>query len=1110
VRIKSSPRDATLMKSFFRNLSLLLAEALLLSWTSLNAQTNPVSPRITQSVEEAQLVRLQGNVHPLAQAKYDQGAVSDGRPMNRMLLLLQHSEEQEVSLKDLLNEQQEKSSANYHHWLMPEEFGRRFGPADSDIQVVTDWLTSRGFQGIKVGAGRVVIEFSGTAGQVRKAFHMEIHNYLVNDEEHFANSSDLRIPAALAPVVAGVVSLHNFPKQSLAHRLGTFKKIKSTGEVQPEFTYINCGSTGTLPCYAVGPSDFGTMYNVRKLWDAGIDGTGQSIAIVGQTNLNLRDVRDFRKMFGLPANDPQGKELVEVILNGPDPGIISKNEETEADLDVEWSGAVAKNATIKFVVSESTPSSSTAGVDLSALYIVDNNIAPVMSESYGACELYLGSSGNKFFKGLWQQAAAQGITVIISAGDNGTAACDAVTGTKSATHGLAVSGLASTPYNVALGGTDFYYTSANPATNYWNGANDSGTGLSAKSYIPETTWNNSCAQSGALGCNSVQNDGRDIVAGGGGQSNCSTLDSGGTCTAGYAKPDWQSGTGVPTDSVRDIPDVSLFSGSGANNSFYIVCQADQVHDNSCSLTSGSLSFVGVGGTSAAAPAFAGIMAMVNQKTAARQGNANYVLYKLAATQNPSNCNATTGSGLNCIFNDVTVGSNSVACTGGSPNCSASTGYGVLVDPKDTSMLAWTTTNGYDRATGLGSVNAYNLVQDWSAASFTGTSTNLTLNSGTAVNITHGRSVPVQISVSPNSGSGTPTGDVSLIANLSNSPAGIGLFTLSSGTASGSTNALPGGTYTVTAHYAGDGTNAASGSNAVSVAVTQENSKTAVSLVTFSSSGSVSNSNATSAPYGSPYILRVDVTDNAGQKCSSATVSCPSGSVTLTDNGTSLDNGTYVLNSGGYFEDQAVQLNAGSHPIAAKYAGDNSYSGSTSAANTITISQSSTTAALTSSSTSIHSGDSVTLTAIVSTDSSAGAPTGTVQFYRGSSVISGTVAYSAVAGSSTTGAYLKATLTTTLSSGLAPIGEMPRRSELPKGPALWLVCGFVALLIRVLWNGQAKRSAYASAALFLFAAAATSFAGCSGAPGKSASITAKYSGDTNYKSSTSSVVTIKIQ
>ncbi len=552
------------MKSFFRNPSCLVAVELFLFCAHLSAQTNPVSPRIAQSVEETNLVRLEGNVHPLVQAKYDQGAVSDAKMINRMLLLLRRSEEQEASLKDLLDEQQMKSSANYHHWLTPEEFGKRFGPADADIQVVTDWLTSKGFEGIKVGVGRVVIEFRGNAGQVRRAFHTEIHNYFVNGEEHFANASDPQIPVVLAPVVAGVVALHNFPKQSQIHHLGTFKRTKGTGEVQPEFTYISCGSTGTRPCYALGPSDFATIYGVQKLWDTGIDGTGQTIAIVGETNLNIQDVRDFRKIFGLPANDPQ------VILNGPDPGITSKSEETEADLDVEWSGAVAKNATIKFVVSESTVSNATAGVDLSALYIIENNIAPVMSESYGACEASLGTTGNKFYRDLWQQAAAQGITVIIAAGDNGTAACDTASGQTSASHGLAVSGLASTPYNVALGGTDFYYTSANPATNYWNDANsnNSTTGQSAKSYIPETTWNDSCAQNGGTGCGSVHSNGRDLIAGSGGQSNCSTLNSADTaCTAGYAKPGWQSGTGVPKDGVRDIPDVSLFASNGANNSF---------------------------------------------------------------------------------------------------------------------------------------------------------------------------------------------------------------------------------------------------------------------------------------------------------------------------------------------------------------------------------------------------------------------------------------------------------------------------------------------------------------------------------------------------------------
>src|SRR5208337_3822516 len=417
--------------------------------------------------------------------------------------------------RKLRYDQQIKSSPNYHMWLTPEQFGQQFGPVDADIQAVTDWLASQGFQVSRVAAGRTVIEFSGTAGAVGQAFHTEIHKFVVNGEEHWANASDPQIPAALTPVVAGFASLNNFPREPMMHRLGTFSRSKATGEVQPLFSFpVSCG-TNTCYYFLVGPADFATIYNVTPLWSAGTDGTGQTIAVVGETNINPQDVADFRAMFGLPVNPPN------IILNGPDPGIVS--DEIEADLDVQWSGAVAKGATIDLVVSETTET--TPGVDLSALYIIDNNLAPIMSESYGGCEAELGAGGNQFHNALWEQAAAQGITVLMAAGDSGSAGCDSANrGETTAQYGLAVSGLASTPFNVAVGGTDFDVNASNALT-YWSLTNTSPSQSSAKSYIPESTWNDSCADSGLLGCTPPPNTnyldyGLYLIAGGGGPSRC--------------------------------------------------------------------------------------------------------------------------------------------------------------------------------------------------------------------------------------------------------------------------------------------------------------------------------------------------------------------------------------------------------------------------------------------------------------------------------------------------------------------------------------------------------------------------------------------------------------
>ena len=509
--------------------------------SAIGMAQSAAQPRITQIVDEQKLVRLAGNTHPLAQAQYDRGAAPDSLPAQRMLLLLGRGPDQEAALGQLLEDQQTKSSPQYHQWLTPAEFGKQFGPADADIAAITSWLQSQGFQVARVGAGRTAIEFSGTAGQVRQAFHTEIHKFVVNGEEHWANASDPQIPAALSPVIHGIVSLHNFRKKALHRNLGTFKWSSATGGLVPQTTIPTLQGT----FYGLGPTDFATIYNVLPLWNAtpAIDGTGQTIAIVARSNINPQDVRDFRSLFGLPARDAI------ITLNGPDPGLVP-GDESEADLDVELSGAVAKGAAINIVVSQSTEIAD--GVDLSAFYIVDFNVAGTLSESFGDCEAFLTDPGNAFYQSMWQQAAAQGITVIISSGDNGAAGCDTpFVPLGEATHGLAISGLASTGFNVAAGGTDF--DDVGKQTQYFSPTNAPTTQASALSYIPEKTWNDSCAATGANGC--LPEPASSVLSGGsGGPSNCVTTSVSGACLSGRAKPAWQTGIGVPADGVRDIPE----------------------------------------------------------------------------------------------------------------------------------------------------------------------------------------------------------------------------------------------------------------------------------------------------------------------------------------------------------------------------------------------------------------------------------------------------------------------------------------------------------------------------------------------------------------------------
>src|SRR6266581_368347 len=315
--------------------------------TATAAQTPAVPARVTQAIDGTQLVRLQGNVHPLARPEFDQGAAPDSTPMNRMLLLLQRSPDQEAALRQLMDEQQSKDSPNFHQWLTPDQFGKQFGPADADVQAITDWLTRQGFQAIKLAAGRMVIEFSGNVGQVRNVFHTDIHKFLVKGEWRQANVSDPQIPVALAPVVAGVVSMHNFPRKSFRRTVGTFTRT-ADGRVIPQFT-TSGGS------YVVGPADFAKIYNIPST----LDGTGTTIAIVADSNINPQDVVDFRNLFGLPANFTSAN----IILDGPDPGL--NPDEGEADLDVQVAGMVAPKATINLVVSEDTLTA--FGIDPSAL-----------------------------------------------------------------------------------------------------------------------------------------------------------------------------------------------------------------------------------------------------------------------------------------------------------------------------------------------------------------------------------------------------------------------------------------------------------------------------------------------------------------------------------------------------------------------------------------------------------------------------------------------------------------------------------------------------------------------------------------------------------------------
>jgi hypothetical protein len=863
-------------------------------------------PKIT-AIDDSDRVTLHHTTHSLAVAGRELSPAEPTLRMERMLLLLGPSEDLQPQVRALIDSQHDKKSANFHKWLTPEQFGERFGPAQQDIDAITNWLQQKGFDSIKPARGRGTIEFSGTAGAVQQAFGTQMHYYHFKGEKHLANNSDISIPRAMSGIVRGV-NLQNFTFSKPSLR-GPFPVARnSSGKLVRTGPDANSGGGGNF----LAPGDYANIYDINPLYKNNIDGTGTSIAVVARTNIELADVETFRQAFNLPPKDP------EVVLNGQDPGQVLSSDIVEASLDTEWTGALAPNADIKLVVSASTPVAD--GAFLSEVYIVDNNLADIMSVSFNACEQEFTPDGAAFFSALYQQAAAQGISVFVGTGDAGAADCEfAGFNGGPATTGLAVNLLASTPFDTAVGGTEFD-ENGNQAT-FWSPTSGPGF-VSALGYIPEVVWNESCDPTVNPNC-FPPGSGLFTLAG-----------TGGGVSTFYSKPSWQSTalTGVPNDNARDLPDVSLTAASHDGYIFCVTLFEPCVLQNSGKQV--QLDSAGVvSGTSASAQTFAAFMALIDQQQGGRQGLANYVLYKLAAQENFSNCNSsnrtdpTQPAPAGCIFNDTTVGNNGVP---GNDTLSAP------VPPGDSiGQVGYNATPGYDSATGLGSVDLGNLAKAWGTVTFRGTSTALsTTGSATAQ---HGQPISFNVNVKSLSGSGTPSGEFVLIAK--NAPAAfngtaVGSGVLSNGSFNGPINTLPGGEYQVVAQYGGDGTFGGSESAVVPVNISAESSSVAISGndvngVPFSAPGSMSLS------YGINQPFLITVTSASGNNTT------PTGTVTLMDGTTQL--GTLALDNNGQAvfancNPTTVQfcLNIGTHNLTAVYSGDSSNTTATSSALAATV------------------------------------------------------------------------------------------------------------------------------------------------------------------------------
>ena len=724
-----------------RSVALLFAVLALVFTFNVTSGAQVKRSLITEEIDQSRRITLTGNTRPEANAVNDRGAVQGAFPLNHIVLLLRRPAETEQSFRQYLDDLHDPATPTFHRWLTAAQQGQRFGPAQQDVNTIKAWLQSQGFVVNTIYDSGILIDFSGTAEQVSQAFHTEIHQLEVNGEHHIANMSDPEIPDALAPAIVGIVSLNDFMPHPM---LVNVKPLARSAKAGPSPDYTNPGCLQGTSCYSVVPADLATIYNFPP-HVTGQMGEGRTIALIENSDVYSRsDWQTFVNKFGLSAYHP----VFQQVHPGPgciDPGI--NGADGEATLDAEWATAAAPAAHIKLA---SCSDALIFGGFLALQNLLQETPTPdVVSISYGAAESDLGVAYNAYIDSLYQTAGGAGVSVYVAAGDSGAAGND--NHEPYAIYGINVSGFASTPDNVAVGGTDFEDTYRHNNRTYWNSSNDPLTYGSAKSYIPEIPWNDSCASSllakfwsnstPLFFCNHLNSLGQQLFlntqAGSGGPSGCATGSPStpgvvsGNC-AGYAKPWYQNGfLGVPSDGVRDLPDVSLFAANGVWSHFYVYCFSDPTPNRGGAPCTGAPSgWSGAGGTSFAAPIWAGIQALLNQKINSLSGNPVFVLYNLAKTDTnygSGHCdsNSPAGPSSSCIFYDVTptglpsgvTSDMDVPCSslsGTLHNCYQPGGatLGVLSTSNTVLQPAYGTATGWDFATGIGTVNVQNLINNW--------------------------------------------------------------------------------------------------------------------------------------------------------------------------------------------------------------------------------------------------------------------------------------------------------------------------------------------------------------------------------------------------------------
>ena len=921
--------------------------------TPASAQATLAPRAITAAVNNSDRVQLSGSVSSAVKRATDLGVVSPTLAAHHVTLVLQRSAARQSALDQYLSDVQNPQSSEFHRWLTPAEYGSRFGAGAEDVQTITAWLQSQGLAIEKTSPAANVITFSGSVGQLESAFSTSIHSISINGEKHIANISEPQIPRALAAAVKTVVGLDDIHPRSNMQKGSPAKYNASTHRIEPEFTLFD--SSGN-PYLYVDPADAATIYdtpnaNLNSSYKGTTyDGNGVTVGVVGDSNVDLTPVTNYRTAF---LGESSGNvNLPTVIIDGTDPGI--NGDEVETWLDLEVLGGIAPKAKINYYTSDDSDIS--AGLFNAVIRAINDNTVSVLSMSFGECEALAGTAGTGLMGELFEQAAAQGITVTVSSGDAGAAGCDNQNVETAAVNGLGVNGLGSSPNNVSVGGTD-YDVLATQFSTYASSTNSGNPPYyeTALSYIPEEPWNDSTSVNGDLSANQpllLSSGTTDIIGTGGGKSTV------------FSKPTYQNAL-TPADNARDVPDVSFLAANGLYGAVWVICETSLIYGPDCANTNGVFTsnsrFDGAGGTSAATPAFAGMLALVVQAQGSRLGNANNVLYTLAKNK------------YSTVFHDITTGNNAVVCTTGTPDCGDNgftTGYNAGT--------------GYDLASGLGSVDAAAMLANWSSAVGASSTTTLTINGtmngpGSPLTAIHGTSLNFAVDVNPS----TATGVAGLVTTataaagsptLNGQPAAIAI---NDGTGTAAYNGLPGGQYTVYATYGGDTKTAASQSNAINVNISAEAGSTLLTVNAYTlTQAPVTNLNA--IPYGSYIFADTSVYGTAEGYTGSQGYA--TGTMTNLDNGANI--GISPITSGNFASFPALgsgvyPYDVGAHTVTATYPGDASYKANTSNAVSFTVVKSATLPVLFPATTTLVSNTIDKVEVDITTSSLANAPTGTL-------------------------------------------------------------------------------------------------------------------------------------